>query len=66
MLRDLTKIKTEEGETANINVIHKNNELTNETCSSKTTSDEEIDKLEEAFGKLQRITNKYIYIYIYT
>jgi hypothetical protein len=30
-----------------------------ETCSSnsETTSDEEIDKLEKTFGKLQRITN---------
>jgi hypothetical protein len=41
-------------------VINKNYEVNVETCSSnsETTSDEEIDKLKKAFGKLQRITNK--------
>ena len=39
---------------------YKNDEVTVKTCSSnsETTSDEEIDKLEKAFSKLQRITNK--------
>jgi hypothetical protein len=57
MLKELNKVK---GEPSTINVINKNDEVTVETCSSnsKTTSDEEIDKLEKAFGKLQRITNK--------
>jgi hypothetical protein len=56
MLKELNKVK---GEPSTINVINKN-EVTVETCSSnsETTSDEEIDKLEKAFGKLQRITNK--------
>jgi hypothetical protein len=60
MLKELTKIKTEKGESSTVNVLHKNDEVTVETCSSnsETTSDEEIDKLEKAFGKLQRITNK--------
>ena len=57
MLKELNKVK---GEPSTINVINKNDEVTVETCSSnsETTSDEEIDKLEKAFGKLQRITNK--------
>ena len=60
MLKKLTKIKIEKGETSTVNVLHKNDKLTVETYSSnsETTSDEEIDKLEKAFGKLQRITNK--------
>ena len=50
MLKELTKIK---GKPLSVNVLHKNNEVTVETCSSnsETTSDEEIDKLEKAFGK---------------
>ena len=57
MLKELNKVK---GEPSTINVINKNDEVTVETCSSnsETTSDEEIDKLEKAFGKHQRITNK--------
>ena len=57
MLKELNKVK---GEPSTINVINKNGEVNVETCSSnsETTSDEEIDKLEKAFGKLQRITNK--------
>jgi hypothetical protein len=57
MLKELNKVK---GEPSTINVINKNDEVTIETCSSnsETTFDEEIDKLEKAFGKLQRITNK--------
>ena len=57
MLKELNKVK---GEPSTINVINKNDEVTIETCSShsKTTFDEEIDKIEKAFGKLQRITNK--------
>jgi hypothetical protein len=57
MLKELNKVK---GEPSTINVINKNDEVNNETCSSnsETTSNEEIDKLEKAFGKLQRITNK--------
>jgi hypothetical protein len=60
MLKELNKVKKETGESSNINVIHKNDEVNVETCSSNSerTSDEEIDKLEKAFGKLQRITNK--------
>ena len=60
MLKELNKVKTEKEESSKINVLHKNDEVTVETCSSssETTSDEEIDKLEKAFGKLQRITNK--------
>jgi hypothetical protein len=60
MLKELNKVKTEKGESSKINVLHKNDEVTIETCSSssETTSDEEIDKLEKAFSKLQRITNK--------
>ena len=59
MLKELNKVK-KEGETSNINALHKNDEVTVETCSSysETTSDEKIDKLEKAFSKLQRITNK--------
>jgi hypothetical protein len=47
-------------EPSSVNVLHKNEEVTIKTCSSnsKTTSNEEINKLEESFGKLQRITNK--------
>ena len=54
MLKELNKVK---GEPSRINVINKND---GETCSSnsETTSEEEIDKLEKAFGKLQRITNR--------
>jgi hypothetical protein len=50
MLKELTKIK---GKPLSVNVLHKNNEVTVKTCSSnsETTSDEEIDKLEKAFGK---------------
>ena len=57
MLKELNKVK---GEPSTINVINKNDEVNVETCSSdsETTSDEKIDKLEKAFGKLQRITNK--------
>jgi hypothetical protein len=42
-----------------MNVINKDI-VTIETCSSNSeaTSDEEINKLEKAFGKLQRIYNK--------
>jgi hypothetical protein len=60
MLKELTKTKTKKRESSTINVLHKNNKVPNKTCSSnsETTSDEEIDKLEKAFGKLQRITNK--------
>jgi ribosome-associated translation inhibitor RaiA len=60
MLKELDKVKTEKGESSKINVLHKNDEVTVETCSSslETASDEKIDKLEKAFGKLQRITNK--------
>ena len=57
MLKELNKVK---GESSTINVINKNDDVNVETCSSnsETTSEEEIDKLEKAFGKLQRITNK--------
>ena len=60
MLKELKIIKTEKGEPSSVNVFHKNEEVTIKTCSSnsKTTSNEEINKLEESFGKLQRITNK--------
>ena len=60
MLKELTKIKIEKGEPSSVNVLHKNEELTVNICSSnsKTTSDKEINKLEKSFGKLQRITNK--------
>ena len=61
MLKELTKIKTEKGEPLSINVLHKNEEVTVNTCSSsnsETTSDEEINKFEKSFGRLQRITNK--------
>ena len=60
MLKELNKVKTEKGESSKINVLHKNDEVTVETCSSRSeiASDEEIDKLEKVFGKLQRITNK--------
>ena len=49
MLKELNKVK---GEPSTINVINKNDEVTVETCSSnsETTSNEEIDKLEKAFG----------------
>ena len=59
MLKELTKIKTEKGELSSVHVLHKKEETDN-TCSSnlETTSDEEIDKLEKSFDKLQRITNK--------
>ena len=59
MLKELKTIKTEKGEPSSVNVLHKNEETTN-TCSSNSeaTSDEEINKLEKSFGKLQRITNK--------
>jgi hypothetical protein len=54
MLKELTRFKTEKGESSIVNVLHKNDDVTIETCSSssETTSDEEIDKLEKAFGKL--------------
>jgi hypothetical protein len=57
MLKELNKVK---GEPSTINVINKNDEVNMETCYSnlETTSEEEIDNLEKAFGKLQRITNK--------
>ena len=60
MLKELTKIKTEKGASSTVNVLYKNDEITVKTCSSssETTSDEEIHKLEKAFGKLQRLTNK--------
>ena len=60
MLKELNKVKTEKEESSKINVLHKNDEVTVETCSSRSeiASDEEIDKLEKVFGKLQRITNK--------
>jgi hypothetical protein len=56
MLKKLNKVK---GEPSTINVINKNDEVNIETCSSnlETTSEEEIDNLEKAFGKLQRIYN---------
>ena len=52
MLKELNKVK---GEPSTINVINKNDEVNVETCSSNsaTTSDEEIEKIEEAFGKLK-------------
>jgi hypothetical protein len=51
MLKELNKVK---GEPSTISVINKNDEVNVETCSSnsETTSKEEIDKLEKAFGKL--------------
>ena len=61
MLKELTKIKTKKGEPSLVNVLHKNEEVIVNTCSSsnsETTSVEEINKLEKSFGKLQRITNK--------
>jgi hypothetical protein len=56
MLKELNKVK---GEPSTIKVINKDI-VTVETCSSnsKATSDEEINKLEIAFGKIQRIANK--------
>jgi hypothetical protein len=58
MLKDLNKVK-DEPSTSKLNVINKDI-VTIETCSSNSeaTSDEEINKLEKAFGKLQRIYNK--------
>ena len=60
MLKELKKIKTEKGELSSINVLHKNEEVTINTCSSnsETSFDQEINELEKAFGKLQRLTNK--------
>ena len=54
MLKELTRVKIEKGESSIVNVLHKNDDVTIETCSSssETTFDEEIDKLEKAFGKL--------------
>ncbi len=60
MLKELKKIKIEKGELSFVNVIHINEEVTINTCSSnsKTSFDQEINELEKAFGKLQRLTNK--------
>jgi hypothetical protein len=56
MLKELNKVK---GEPSTINVINKDI-VTVETCSSNSeaTSDEEINKLEKAFGNIQRITSR--------
>ena len=45
MLKELTRVNTEKGESSTVNVLHKNDDVTIETCSSssETTSDEEID-----------------------
>ena len=54
-LKELAKIKPEQGEPSNIiNVIQKGKGIKFETSSFdlETSSDEEINKLEEAFGKL--------------
>ena len=60
MLKEIKNIKTKKGEPSSINVLHKNEEVTVNTCfsNSETTSDEEINKLKKSFGKLQKITNK--------
>ena len=65
MLKELTKVKIEVAETSGVKivtVIKKDNQMkinsSTNSSKSKTSSDEEISKLEEAFGKLQRITNK--------
>ena len=60
MLKELNKVK-DEPSTSKLNVMNKNKEIvTVETGSSNSeaTSDEEINKIEEAFGKLQRIHTK--------
>jgi hypothetical protein len=58
MLKELNKVK-DEPSTSTINIINKDI-VTVETCSSSSeaTSDEEITKLEKAFGKIQRMTTK--------
>jgi hypothetical protein len=58
MLKELNKVK-DEPSTSKLNVINKDI-VTVETCSSNSeaTSDEEINKLEQAFGKIQRIHSK--------
>jgi hypothetical protein len=60
MLKEIKNIKTKKGEPSSINALHNNEEVTVNTCfsNSKTTSDEEINKLKKSFGKLQKITNK--------
>ena len=61
MLKELAKIKPEQGKPSNrINVIQKGKGIKFETSSSdsETSFDDEINRLEEAFGKFQRITSK--------
>ena len=54
MLKELNKVK-DEPSTSTLNVINKNDET---TSNSEATSDEEINKLEQAFGKIQKIHTK--------
>ena len=58
MLKELNKVK-DEPSTSKLNVINKDIVIV-ETYSSNSeaTSDEEINKLEQAFGKIQRIHTK--------
>ena len=60
MLKELTKIKIEKGEPSSVNVLHKTEEITINTCSSNSEIyfDQEINELEKSFVKLQRFTNK--------